>query len=153
MLSIGGSTASKVINSGFQTGFPRIEMHRGEFLECGVGDVEVEGLTLTDEWSSIGGEVNENFLAHFPDGFVSPTDFNGDGFNVLDGTFVGNDKVFEFRVPQLEIHKVIDEIFIDLNEFSSESASGINVVGEGFKTFGVAEDLAGGSGRHRSNKE
>lgn len=52
--------------------------------------MDVERLGLVDKGTSVGGEVDDGFLADLPDGLVDRLELGRDAGNVLDGTAVGD---------------------------------------------------------------
>lgn len=111
----------------FQSLFPSVEVHRSHNCVIRLLDMDIQGLALVDECTTICGHVQYYFLLYFPDSLVDFLDGIGNARNVLDRAKVGNDLVFHNIIPQAEIGEVIYEMLVDNKELATQDSASVYV--------------------------
>jgi hypothetical protein len=71
----------------------------------GVLQVNVQTLTLADEFASICSHVNDLRLTSFLDGLVDSLDVFRNSGSLLNGHIMGNEHVLHLAAPALEVNK------------------------------------------------
>lgn len=97
--SLGRRSSSQVVHASLQAFFPSIEMHTRQLSHGWCLQMNIQALTLANESSTICCQVENFFLADFPDGLIDCLYVVWDGCNILDGTIVGNDHVLHVVIP------------------------------------------------------
>lgn len=64
---------------------PAIKVHAGELAVVGLRNVDVEGLALVDERSTVGCHLKDGFLGDFPHSFIELLQVHGDLWDILKG--------------------------------------------------------------------
>lgn len=103
---VGRRTGSKVIATSLETSLPSIEVHGSELRERGVGEMDVKGLGLINESSTISCKVDDSLLRDLPDCSINFLEIIGDIGNGLNGTAGGNDKLLHVVVPKVKVDEV-----------------------------------------------
>lgn len=93
--------------------------------------MDVERLALANEGTTVSGEVDDLLLADLPDGLVDGLDVGGDGWDVLDGTVVGDDEILHVVVPETKVDEFAKQPGANDLEFSSENAPSVDVAEDG----------------------
>jgi len=148
-----GSHGAQVVHARLEPQFPACEVHACDLAHGGFLEVDVEGLGLVDEGAAVGGHLNDGALRDFPYGFIERLDVGGDVGDVLDGAAVGDNAIFHVVAPETHVDEVFEEPGVDDLEFASEHSTGVDIGSVGFEALIVAENLAGGGGRHGGDEK
>lgn len=89
--------------------------------------MDVERLTLADEGTTVGSEVDDLLLGDFPDGLVNGLGVGGDVGDVLDGAIVRDDQVLHVVIPETEVDELSEEPWANNLEFTSEDTTSVDV--------------------------
>ena len=110
-------------------------------FNCGLGQVDIHGLGLTDKRSSVGGHVQYMLLFDLPDRLVQVFDPRRNGWNILNGPTMGNDHVANIIRPEAVCNQIPEHVFVDDGEFSGKYASSIQIGCERLEALVVAQDV------------
>jgi len=101
--SLSCGSCPEVVHSRFQAFLPSIEVHAGELTKRRGLEVDVETLTLADEWPAISGQVDHFLLTDLPNSLVDRFDIVRNARNVLNGAVVGDNHVLHVVVPESKV--------------------------------------------------
>ena len=138
---VAGSLAPEIVHARFQSLFPCVEMHAGEFPEGRLGHKHVELHGLINVGSPIGRHVDQGFHAHFVGRFVEPFEFVRN-VERLDTAFVDDQLLFHFRCPESHLDEIVHEVLVDHSKGSSQRRAGIQVAGDWLKALGITQQLS-----------
>ena len=80
--------------------------------KIGVFHEQVQRLRLVDKIPSLAGHVDDVFHAQFPNSFVKFLQLLWNGIDLLDGTIMTHDFLFQFVVPKSQCHQIFQEVFV-----------------------------------------
>ena len=103
--------------------------------------VEVKTLGLTNVRASGDGKVHHFLLTDLPHCLVDIFQVLRNLFDPLNTAVVGNNLVFDGRVPEVELDQVSHQMLVYADEFTREDSSSVNVGGEWLKALVVAQNL------------
>lgn len=89
--------------------------------------MHIQGLTLADESTTVGGEVEDFLLTDLPDGFIDRLDVVRDTGDALDRTIVSNDNVLHLVTPETAFNEVLKQPGTDDLEFSGQDTTSVDV--------------------------
>lgn len=151
--SLSGWPRTQVVHARLQALLPSVEVHARELTNTGGLQVDVQALTLANEGTTVGSEVEDLLLADLPDCLVDRLDVVGDAVDALDRPVVGDDHVLHLVIPELQVDELAKQPRADNLELAGENATGVDVAGVRLETFVVTEDLARRGGRHGSKEK
>lgn len=122
---IGGRSGSKVVATSLETSLPSIEVHGSELRERGVGEMDVKGLGLVNESSSVSCKVDDSLLRNLPDSSINLFEIIRDVGDGLNGTASGNDKLLHVIVPKIKVDKVSQQPRADHLEIARKYSSSV----------------------------
>ena len=138
-----GGHGAQVVHAGLETHLPAGKVHAGDLAHGGLLHVNVQGLGLIDEGTTIGSHLQDGTLGDFPDGLVEGLDVGGDVGDVLDGAAIGDDTVLHVVGPQAQVDKILQQPGVDDLELAGQDTARVDVGGVGLEALVVAEDLRG----------
>lgn len=134
---VGGRTGSKVIATSLEASLPSIEVHGSELRERGVGEMDVKGLGLVNESSSVSRKVDDSLLRNLPDCSINLLEIIGDVGDGLNGTAGGNDKLLHVVVPKVKVDEVSQQPRADHLEIARKYPSSVKHRSVRFKAKGI----------------
>ena len=150
---LSGSLSTEVVHARLETHLPAGEMHAGNLAHGGLAHVDVEGLGLINEGTTVGSHLDNGTLRNFPDGLVEGLDVLGDARNVLDRTALSNDAVLHVIGPQAHLNEIPEKPRVDDLELAGEHTPLVDVGGIRLEALVVAKNLRSGSSGHRSKQQ
>ena len=111
--------------TGLEAQLPAVEVHAGQLAVVGLGDVNVERLTLVDEGTAIGRHLQDDLLRNLPNGLVEGLEI-GRKVQALDGPVGGDQLVLHLVVPQVTLGQVSKEMVVD--DLQKDSSLALNEI-------------------------
>ena len=150
---LSSSLGTEVVHARLETHLPAGKVHAGDLAHGGLAHVNVEGLGLINEGTTVGSHLNNGPLRDFPNGLVEGLDVLGNAGNVLDRATFGNDAVLHVVGPETHLYEIPEKPRVDDLELAGEHTSLVDVGGIRLEALVVAENLRGGSSGHRSKQQ
>lgn len=122
-----GGASAKIVHSGLQAFLPSIEMHAGQLSERWGLEMDIETLTLANEWSTVGSKVEHFLLADLPYGFVDRFDVIGNVGDILNRSVVCDNHILHVVIPKSEVYEFTKKPWADDLEFAGEDSTGVNI--------------------------
>ncbi|KAI6763085.1 hypothetical protein HG530_009065 [Fusarium avenaceum] len=149
----GGSLCAKVVHASLETKLPAGEVHAGDLAHRGILHVNVEGLGLIDESTSVGSHLDNLALRNLPNSLVKSLDVGRDVGDVLNRTVIGNNTVLHGIRPQAHVDKILEQPGVDNLELTSKDSALVNVGGVRLEALVVTQNLRGTGSRHRGKEQ
>ena len=91
--------------------------------------MDVQTLALTDEGTTVSGEVENLLLTDLPDSLVDRLDVVRNARNALDRPVVSNDHVLHVFVPEAKVNELFEKPRANNLELPSKNTAGVNIAG------------------------
>ena len=138
---LGGWFGSEIIHPRLEATLPSEEVHGTHLAKVGFRNVDVQGLRLVNEGSSVSSLFDDSLLGYLPDCLVELLDMIRNDGDVLDTPIEGDNLVLEVISPDAKLHQVLEKMLVDDLELPAEHPPGVDVAGVGLHGLVVAEDL------------
>jgi len=90
--------------------FPSVKVHGSQFPKVGFSNVNVEGLGLINEGSTISCHVNHIPLRNLPDRLVQLLDVIRDFRDSLNRAIGPNQLVLQIRIPKVTVCEILEQV-------------------------------------------
>lgn len=148
-----GSLGTEIVHASLETELPTGEVHGGDLAHRRILHVNVEGLRLIDEGTTVSSHLDDGTLRELPDGLVERLDVIRDVGNLLDGAVGSNDAVLHLVRPQTEVDQVLQEPGVDDLELTGQDTARVNVRSVRLEALVEAKNLTGRGSRHGRNEQ
>ena len=104
-----GGLCSEVVHSSFESLFPSHKMHWGQRSIFWLGNMDIKGLRLVNEWASVRSHLKNIFLFDLPNSAVNVFDVLWN-VEILHWTVVVDNLLPHVLVPQFELGEVTQQV-------------------------------------------
>ena len=127
-------------------------MHAAEFPERGFGDEDVDRLRLIDVDAAICRHIDDRPHAQFVRRFVQRLEIVRD-VEGLHASLGGDELIFELRRPEPTRDQIPLQMFVRDRKGTGQRRARVQIAGDGFEAFDVAEHLRGRRRRHGRDEQ
>ena len=145
--------SAQIINPRLESLVPRVSVHGGTRIVCGVFHPQIHALALANKCASIRSHINDMLHRNLPNNLIFLLHVVRQEIQLLDAATVRHNIVLDLLIPVTKLDQFLDQIFVDDNELSCQSASTVNIAREWLKTLIESQDLTCACRRHWSYQE